>query len=66
MEVTSCYLLLLFEVPCIFMASMSLKRIQTKSSLFVFGKITSWWLGGASETYLILILLRYLLQMISI
>lgn len=66
MEVTSCYPLLLFEVPCIFVGSMSLKRIHAKSSLFVFGKITSWWLGEASETYLILILLRYLLLMIAI
>lgn len=66
MEVTSYYPLVLFEVPCFFVASMSLKRIHAKSSSFGFGKITSWWLGGASETYLILILLRYLLLMISI
>ena len=30
---------------------------------FVLGKITSWWMRGASETHLILILLRYLCLM---
>ena len=47
MEVTSCYPLLLFEVPSIFMASMSLKRIQAKSSLFFFWKNYQLVAGGS-------------------